>query len=155
MTSPTDKQPVTKELTEELKIVSSNYDKPIPIEAFEKRLLELAYGCGHLAIQNRDVFISKDSLSEHLKLRGRAQSTAGMSYSQLKNLYSNSFSEFEQYRDIVLQSRRSETRAHLKNLLFRILTTLGVGLSIMGIYALAHWFKIPMPLMKLPAIPAV
>ncbi|WP_073270959.1 hypothetical protein [Microbulbifer donghaiensis] len=45
---------------------------------------------------------------------------------------------------------RAESKAHRRAVLYRFLTTAIVGLTVMGIYALAHWLEVPMPLMKLP-----
>lgn len=43
-----------------------------------------------------------------------------------------------------------ETRASRIALVYRFLTTIAVGLGIMGIYGLAHYLGIPMPLMRVP-----
>lgn len=43
-----------------------------------------------------------------------------------------------------------ERRANISALFFRVMTTVFVGLTIMGIYALAHYLCIPMPLMRMP-----
>ena len=62
--------------------------------------------------------------------------------------------EVESQRDKLLDKERSimriERKGHIMATCFRILTTAGIGLTIMGIYALAHWLEIPMPLMRLP-----
>ena len=71
-------------------------------------------------------------------------------YHPLINDYSFALARYEQITDLIRQSDLAETRAHRRNLFYRTLTTLAVGLSIMAIYALAHWLEIPMPLMRLP-----
>ena len=44
---------------------------------------------------------------------------------------------------------RVERRGHFYALGFRVLTTLGIGLSVIGIYWLANYWDVDMPLMRL------
>jgi hypothetical protein len=71
-------------------------------------------------------------------------------YTTLTNAYSIACSE----RNSVLDERKQiswmERSTHNRNVFYRGLTTLTVGLTIMAVYALAHWLEIPMPLMRLP-----
>jgi hypothetical protein len=46
---------------------------------------------------------------------------------------------------------RIESRGHLYALFFRILTTLGIGMAVMGIYGLADIWGVDMPLMRASA----
>ena len=66
----------------------------------------------------------------------------------------NSVRSMARERDEFIDKEKSilriERKQHLQNLMFRVLTTGAIGLTIMGIYALAHWLGIPMPLMRLP-----
>ena len=45
---------------------------------------------------------------------------------------------------------RMERSAHLRNTLFRGITTIVIGISIMLVYWVASYFEIPMPLMRVP-----
>lgn len=45
---------------------------------------------------------------------------------------------------------RIEKKAHMRAVFYRILTTLGIGFSIMFVYWVAQYLGISMPLMKLP-----
>ena len=59
---------------------------------------------------------------------------------------------FEAYNLIKDQENiitRVERRGHLYALGFRVLTTLGIGVSVMAIYALADYWGVDMPLMRL------
>ena len=69
---------------------------------------------------------------------------------QLKSFFAEMDSKVTALMDVENTIHRNEARAQRRALLFRILTTLGVGLTIMGIYALAHCLGIPMPLMRTP-----
>ncbi len=146
MTSPTDKQPATKELIDELSRIRKS-DEPTSIDQFNKQLFEVVVSIGNLTRGDNGAFQEADALRKFLNSRSTPLSHR---YISIIEKYNYSFSEFTNCRSVVIQSSKSETRAHLKNLLFRILTTLGVGFSIMLVYAAAHYFEIPMPLMKLP-----
>ncbi|NVK36680.1 MAG: hypothetical protein HWE18_02030 [Gammaproteobacteria bacterium] len=45
---------------------------------------------------------------------------------------------------------RIESQAARRALFYRIMTTFGIGLTIMVVYAIAHENEIPMPLMRMP-----
>jgi len=64
-----------------------------------------------------------------------------------KEALSKKLSERYKQEDII---NRIDRRAHQRAVLYRGLTTLTVGLTIMGIYAMAHFLEIPMPLMRMP-----
>ncbi len=69
-----------------------------------------------------------------------------------KNNASNAFVELMKlHKDYINEENtihRNERKAQTRALGFRIATTFFVGLTIMGIYAIAHWLDIPMPLMR-------
>ncbi len=52
--------------------------------------------------------------------------------------------------DEIKQAHRSDTRSHIKSLIFKVLTTFCIGLTIMFIYYLANKWHIPLPLMRMP-----
>lgn len=60
----------------------------------------------------------------------------------------------KQERDAILKEKvqiaEIEGSTHRRNVFYRGLTTLVVGLTIMTVYAVAHWLEIPMPLMRIP-----
>lgn len=45
---------------------------------------------------------------------------------------------------------RMERKAHIRNTIFRGITTLVIGFSIMLVYFVASYFSIPMPLLRVP-----
>lgn len=73
------------------------------------------------------------------------------SLKKIKTTYNQLHSDHQKYVKEEKLISKMELRAHTRYLIARILTTLGIGISIMGVYALAQWLEIPMPLMKLPA----
>lgn len=60
---------------------------------------------------------------------------------------------YREYKNIIDEEaliHRMERAAHRRNIVFRFLTTLIVGFSIMFVYWVAHICDIPMPLMRIP-----
>ena len=60
---------------------------------------------------------------------------------------------FHRYHDLINEEKlidRMEIKANLRNTVFRCLTTLVIGFSIMLVYFVASCLEISMPLMKLP-----
>lgn len=149
MSSPTEKQPVTKDLITDLK-EAKNTHEPMSEERLNSHLDALLRSVYQLVTKSSPDKRSAESVEDLFRIMNMdSYDSCNSSFKSIKSEYSNSLIEFKKMRDITLQSRSAETRAHLKNLLFRTLTTLAVGLSIMGIYALAHYWSIPMPLMRL------
>lgn len=70
--------------------------------------------------------------------------------SSTKELYCRHYNFAKNITNESLLINKIEHSAALRALIYRILTTAGIGLTIMGIYALAHCLNIPMPLMRLP-----
>ena len=64
------------------------------------------------------------------------------------NNYATAYNAYIQITDIEKGAHRSERKSQFRALLFRILTTLGVGLSIMFIYWLADYYELSMPLSR-------
>ncbi|MCS6155340.1 hypothetical protein G3465_21050 [Shewanella baltica] len=149
MASPTEKQPATKELMADLK-EAKNIHEPMSEERLNNFLDDLLRQAYQL-VTNKSGGRTAGTVEDLFRVMNMDNyEQCNSSFKSIKSEYSKSLIEFKNMRDIALQSRSAETRAHLKNLLFRTLTTLAVGLSIMGIYALAHYLEIPMPLMRLP-----
>ncbi len=64
--------------------------------------------------------------------------------------YTKVFNELRKFKEEDTQIHRMEAKAHRRNLFYRVATTLMIGFSIMTVYAVAQYFEIAMPLMKLP-----
>ena len=65
-------------------------------------------------------------------------------HTQYGALY-NAYKQLTEEENII---NRIETRAHLRALLFRFLTTLAIGACVMLVYYLSHKWNIPMPLSR-------
>lgn len=74
----------------------------------------------------------------------------GKSYHSVKSAYAIVKGDHDKLIDEKKQISQIETSTHRRNLLFRGLTTLVVGLVIMAIYAIAQCLGINMPLMRVP-----
>ena len=59
------------------------------------------------------------------------------------------FGAFNLIKDQENMITRVERGGHVWALVFRVLTTLGIGVSVMAIYALADYWGVDMPLMRL------
>ena len=68
--------------------------------------------------------------------------------SKIHGQYYNLFNAYERLVDEEKIINRIETRAHLRALLFRFLTTLAIGAGVMLVYFLSHKWGIPMPLSR-------
>ena len=64
------------------------------------------------------------------------------------NNYATAYNAYNRIADIEKGAHRSERKSQVRALFFRILTTLGVGLSIMFIYWLADYYELSMPLSR-------
>ena len=62
--------------------------------------------------------------------------------------YATAYNAYSQITDIEKSAHRSERKSQIRAVFFRIVTTLGVGLSIMFIYWLADCWGISMPLSR-------
>lgn len=64
------------------------------------------------------------------------------------------FNEYKTYADAWKNAEKQilsiERKAARMTLFYRVLTTIFVGFTIMGIYAVAHHWGVPMPLMRMP-----
>ena len=67
---------------------------------------------------------------------------------ETRNQYNKVFSLYSQFTDIEKTAHRNERKSQTRALIFRILTTLGVGLSIMAIYWFADYWGLSMPLSR-------
>lgn len=79
------------------------------------------------------------------------QNSNGRWANDLSNVRGSYSILYKLYSDLIDKEKsinRIETRAYTRALLFRVLTTLGIGFGIMFIYYLAHFWGIPMPLMR-------
>ncbi len=70
------------------------------------------------------------------------------SLSRIRSQYSSLYSAYTRLIDEEKIINRIETRAHLRALLFRFLTTLAIGTGVMLTYYFAHIWGIPMPLSR-------
>ena len=70
--------------------------------------------------------------------------------SNIKTRYSRHFNFSVSAMDESNVIDQIETASSRRALLYRILTTAGIGITVMGVYALAHYLNIPMPLMRIP-----
>lgn len=76
-----------------------------------------------------------DSISSHL--------------TQMQNSYVTVHNQLKKVTNEIKTINQVERTAQIRNLVFRILTTAFVGLTIMGIYFVANKFNIPMPLLRM------
>ena len=70
--------------------------------------------------------------------------------SNIKTIYSSHFNFSVSAMDESNVIDQIETASSRRALLYRILTTAGIGITVIGVYALAHYLNIPMPLMRIP-----
>lgn len=151
MTSPTNKQDVTNRISGTISsLIKDSKQTPFTEEKlkYELNILlrEVNAGCKVIGIEN---FASIDKI----------KSIPSSSYNNpelrevINRLITNqnySSKLFKDINDTVKREHSFETTAHVKALVFRTLTTVCVGLSILFVYWLGFKLGIPMPLMKLP-----
>jgi hypothetical protein len=144
MSQPTDLFPTTKSLIEKVKELYAPANEPMPFDQFDndiKALIRLSIE--HSQKNSHNVATTLDQLNE-------VGNGMNQRYIKLCDAYRFSNTRYIDVTNLITQHDESEKRAHLRNLFYRTLTTLCVGLAIMGVYALAHCLGIPMPLMRLP-----
>lgn len=71
-------------------------------------------------------------------------------YSQIRTSYLHLLRDHAALVDEKRQIAEIENSTLRRNTLYRAITTLAVGFCIMAVYWVAHYFCIPMPLMRLP-----
>ena len=101
----------------------------------------------HLQLSNNSGEID-DIINSH-------QRTDKNDWSSKKNRLIESHNQAMRAYDLIKDQEniiaRIESRGHLYALFFRILTTLGIGMAVMGIYGLADIWGVDMPLMRASA----
>lgn len=91
----------------------------------------------------------KDKTPEEITLTFKAGINA-VSYQSLWHQLREMSKGITTLTDEIKQAHRSDTRSHIKSLIFKVLTTFCIGLTIMFIYYLANKWEIPLPLMRMP-----
>ncbi|WP_144207746.1 hypothetical protein [Shewanella donghaensis] len=142
MTNPTDQQRVTKDIVTKLKEFKKPSQPPLSKDKFESEIKLLVTEMLNLS-KNREH-------PQVLELLDKPNNSVSNRYRHLSSTYNFARNRYETICDETNTIERSETRAHRRNLFYRTLTTIFVGLAIMSIYAVAHYLEIPMPLMRLP-----
>ncbi|AUD60379.1 hypothetical protein AYJ58_13190 [Shewanella sp. Pdp11] len=140
----TDKFTSTIDLNKNIKDLISPVRSPVKPELFKERMRNLVE---QTLTELNAIATERQRI---IKLLESPHNSLSNHYNPLHDDYSFALTRYDQITDLIRQSDLAETRAHRRNLFYRTLTTLAVGLSIMAIYALAHWLEIPMPLMRLP-----
>jgi len=131
---------VTKDITDN-KLVS--YNRMKNPETFSNGLHEMLDAL-HLQISNTGGEI--DDIKNRHERVANGWSTKK---ERLLDSHRQTFNAFNLIKDQENIITRVERRGHVWALVFRVLTTLGIGLSVMAIYALADHFGVDMPLMRL------
>lgn len=67
---------------------------------------------------------------------------------EVNSSYTAAYDAYFKIKDVENSAHRSERRSQIRAVFFRIVTTLGVGLSIMFIYWLADYWGLSMPLSR-------
>lgn len=128
--------------------------KPLtPIEDFEKKCNDLVIDIGERIKEGESSPQKRRVLSESLisvsNSGPNGSDWIGM-LAELKDDYRTSYYAFERLYDTATVEHHIHVKAQRIALFYRVLTTLGIGGSIMIIYWIAHYFGIPMPMMRLP-----
>jgi hypothetical protein len=152
MTSPTNKQDVTNR-------ISANISEFIKMSAQtpfteEKLVHELNILLREVSVGGKAIGI--DNFESINKIKN-IKSSSSFHNVEIKDVLTRLITNqnysaklFKDINDTVKREHSFETTAHVKALIFRTLTTICVGLSILFVYWLAFKLDIPMPLMKLP-----
>lgn len=92
----------------------------------------------------------KKATPEDIKNRTHSSGSWVANLNEIEMQYLKLHSRWSMMNEQEEYSLSIERRANRIALVYRFLTTIAVGLGIMGIYGLAHYLGIPMPLMRLP-----
>jgi hypothetical protein len=112
-------------------------------EAFSKHLDEMLDAL-HLQLSN-----GSGEIDDIKNCHERVNNGWSTKKERLLASHRQTFNAFNLIKDQEKTITRVERRGHLYALVFRVLTTLLIGLSVMGIYALADHWEVAMPLMRL------
>lgn len=138
----TKKQECTQELKAFISGLHSLNVSPCKPTEFKEMLTEF--------LREISANMEKKGLDKTIGLLDVAHNPISNRYNKIHHDYSAMFSRYEQITNMIKQLDASEARAHRRALRYRILTTLGIGFSIMIVYWVANYLGIPMPLLRLP-----
>lgn len=114
-----------------------------PQDKFRKRIDTMLF--------NQCVALSEEKATpEDIKNRQADSGKWVENLNEIELQYNKLYSRWSMMNEQEKYSLSIETRASRIALVYRFLTTIAVGLGIMGIYWLAHILCIPMPLMRVP-----
>lgn len=139
-----------KSLAEKIKQVSMNGGRPY-IQQPEQALRLMAESILEAVADQNAANLTLPEIIQRIRGSSANGKSWASSAQSLMQSHNNAYSGYKQVMDERKQINAMEHATHQKNVIYRALTTLVVGLSIMSIYWLAHCLGIPMPLMRLPS----
>ncbi len=117
-------------------------------EDIKKNLTEIILG---VADEVRNKGSSNEELEEKIRNKTAVATNGWLgTFSHVEACYKTVHEDYLQLVNEKKQIAEIENETHRRNVLYRGLTTLTVGLIIMTVYAVAQYLEIQMPLMRLP-----
>ena len=121
--------------------------KSVPANQFEKNLRDMIV----LAVnESREKNQTGEEAIEILNGISITNNTWQKKYQELRTAYDITYTDRQALIDEKKQIGEIEHSTLQRNTFYRAITTLVVGFSIMAVYWVAHYFGIPMPLMRVP-----